>query len=199
VSTVHRTTRALAQLPAPRTASDVLAVLWDDNDVDGSGRYGIYCDTCTLCTALFDGPRVTIYVDRRRVWGADDWAVRPPLAEDDDDDDIPEEEQQQQPGVAPPENTTTALGPSRSSSANDYHWNVMRLDAAGQHHAAAGHHLRDTHSLGYYLPQSDVHLVIFFLSFLLVCILLFVFFLSWPRHTWDWHWTDTPVSTGYYN
>ena len=74
-STVHRTARALAQLPKPHSATDVLNVLWDDADVDASGRYGIYCPTCTLCTLLFDGPRVTIYVDKRIVYERPDWAV----------------------------------------------------------------------------------------------------------------------------
>jgi len=75
-STVHRTARARAQLPTPTTARQVLDVLWDDHDVDQTGRLGIYCDTCTLCTVLFDGPRLTIYEDKRAVYARADWARR---------------------------------------------------------------------------------------------------------------------------
>ncbi|KAJ8605628.1 hypothetical protein CTAYLR_000102 [Chrysophaeum taylorii] len=72
-STVHRTARALAQLGAPEDAKGILDVLWDERDVDGSGRYGIYCPTCTLCTALFDKKRVSIYVAKRLVYELGDW------------------------------------------------------------------------------------------------------------------------------
>ena len=69
-NTLHRTARA-AQLPPPATRADLMAVMGDVNDIDGSGAWPIYhggqpedvSGSATVATALFDfaGGTVDLY------------------------------------------------------------------------------------------------------------------------------------------